>query len=92
MLVSMKLRTTLTLQALGVELIATDALSARVASLGHAAQCYEFGVQAFFAGSEMFKVVAYRLIEALAHALRRFAGAFDDFLVSGKRDVHSYLL
>jgi hypothetical protein len=44
MLVSMKLRATLTLQAIGVELIATDALSARVASPGQAAQCFEFGV------------------------------------------------
>ena len=88
MLVSMKLRVTLTLQAIGVELIATDALSARVASPGHAAQCFKFGVQALFAGGELLKVVAYRLIEALAHALRCLAGAFDDFFVGGKRDVH----
>jgi hypothetical protein len=85
----MKLRATLTLQAVGVELIATDGLSARVASPGHAAQCYEFGVQALFAGSELLKLVAYRLIEALAHRLRCLAGAFDDFFVGGKRDVHN---
>ncbi len=66
MLVSMKLRATLTLQALGVELIATDALSARVASPGHAAQCLKFSVEALFAGRELRKVVARRLIEALA--------------------------
>jgi hypothetical protein len=84
----MKLRATLTLQAVGVELIAADALSDRVASPGHAAQCFEFGVQALFAGGELLKVVAYRLFEALAHGLHCLAGAFDDFLFSGKRDVH----
>jgi hypothetical protein len=66
MLVSIKLRTTLILQAVGVELIATDALSARVASPGRAAKCLKFGVEALFAGRELRKVVARRLIEALA--------------------------
>jgi hypothetical protein len=56
MLVSMKLRATLTLQALGVELIAADALAPRVASPGHAAQCFEFGIQALFAAGEFLKV------------------------------------
>jgi hypothetical protein len=60
----------------------------RVASPGHAAQCFKFGVQALFADGELLKVVAYRLIEALAHALRCLTGAFDDFFVSGKGDVH----
>ena len=89
MLVSMKRRATLSLQAVGVELIATDALSTRVASPGQAAQCFEFGLQALFAGGELLKLVAYHLIKALAHGLRSLAGAFDDFLVSGKGDVLS---
>jgi hypothetical protein len=58
MLVSMKLRATLTLQAFGVELIAADALAPRVASPGQAAQCFEFGVQTLFAGDELLKLVA----------------------------------
>ena len=85
----MKLRATLTLQAIGVELIATDALSTRVASPCHAAQCFEFGVQTLFAGGELFKVVAYRLIGALAHGMRCYVGPFDDFLVSGEGDVQN---
>jgi hypothetical protein len=85
----MKLRATLMLQAFGVELIAADALAPRVALPGHAAQCFEFGVQALFAGGELLKVVASRLIEALAHGLCCLAGAFDDFFVSGKGDVHN---
>jgi hypothetical protein len=84
----MKLRATLTLQSFGVELIAADALAPRVASPGHAAQCFKFGVQALFAGDELLKVVAYRLIEALAHGLCCLAGAFDDFFVGGRFNVH----
>jgi hypothetical protein len=84
----MKLRATLMLQAVGVELIAADALAPRVTSPGHAAQCFKFGVQALFAGGELLNVVAYRLIKALAHALCCLAGAFDDFLVCGRCNVH----